>query len=303
MSPASPRKLTGFFLIGTAALLSLVWGSAFTMTRVAVRDIAPIWLVAMRCSIGSILLISWMHYCGHRFPALKDKRWLWYSWLGFVGMVLPFYLFSKGQIKIDSGLAAILAGTMPLITIILAHFFVNERMTPRKMLGFLIGFLGIVTLFLPKDLSLSLISDWRSQALMVGGAFCYAATTILAKRAPPTPPSVGAAMMVCCASLVAIICALISGVPDAAPHGLTLLMALGLGLGSTGIATIVYLWVLEQSGPSLLAKINYFPPLVSVALGTWLLGEEFTWRLAAAFVMILIGLLVARSGPKLPARL
>jgi len=187
MSNASPAPFKPLALIGLACILSLVWGSAFTMTKVAVRDIDPIWLVAMRCSIGSILLVSWMFYRGRRFPKLTDKRWLWYCLLGFVGMVLPFWLFSTGQQVIDSGLAAILAGTMPLITIVLAHFFVaGEPLSTRKALGFFIGFIGIITLFLPEDFSLALVADWQSQALMIAAAFCYAATTIIAKRAPET---------------------------------------------------------------------------------------------------------------------
>lgn len=300
---ATPAPFKPLPLIGLAILLSFVWGSAFTMTKVAVRDIDPIWLVAMRCSVGSVFLISWMFYRGRRFPPLTDKRWLWYCLLGFVGMVLPFWLFSTGQQVIDSGLAAILAGTMPLITIVLAHFFVaGEPLSTRKAIGFFIGFIGIITLFLPEDFSLALVADWQSQALMIAAAFCYAATTIIAKRAPETPASVGAAMMVICASTMAIGLGFVSGTVQAAPSGLSLLMALGLGMGSTGVATILYLLVIARNGPSVLAKINYFPPLVSVLLGIWLLSEPFSWRIFAAFVIILIGVLIARSGTSPPPK-
>lgn len=297
-SPPKNRPITGMLLIGTAFFLALVWGSAFTMTRVAVREISPMWLVALRCTIGSVFLVSWMFYRGRRFPKLTDIRWRWYLLMGFVGMVLPFWLFSTGQQYIDSGLAAILAATMPLFTIILAHFFANEPLSLRKALGFFIGFVGIVTLFLPEEFTLALVADWRSQAIMVMGAFCYASTTIIAKRAPETPASVGAAMMVICASIMAIGLAFSSGLPARAPSGLSWLMGLGLGVGSTGVATIIYLTVVKRNGPSVLAKINYFPPLVSVALGIWLLKEPFSWRLIAAFVIILIGVLIARSDRK-----
>ncbi len=252
------------------------------------------WLVALRCLLAAALLSSWALYRGQRFPPLRDKRWIWYALLGFVGMVAPFYLFSRGQMIIDSGLAGITAGTMPLMTIVLAHFFAGERLNTQKLIGFIVGFFGLVILFLPDDLSLSLIADWKSQGLLVGGAFFYALTTIIAKRAPDTPPAIGAAMMVISAAIMALGAAIVTG---PAP-GLTLqsfAMICGLGAGSTGIATILYLYVVQKTGPSMLAKINYFPPVVSVSAGVILLGEDFSPRIVLAFAVIVTGLLIAHS--------
>ena len=244
--------------------------------------------------LGAALVTCWALFRGHRFPRLSDKRWLWYAALGFIGMVAPFYLFSRGQKVIDSGLAGITAGTMPLITIVLAHFFANERLNSQKFIGFMVGFFGLIILFLPDEISLTLISDWRSQGLLVGGAFCYALTTIVAKRAPDTSPAIGAAMMVTCAALMALIAALFSGpMPSLTLHSFA--MVCGLGAGSTGIATILYLFVVQKTGPSMLAKINYFPPVVSVSAGVLLLGEDFSPRIAVAFAVIVAGLLIARS--------
>lgn len=287
-------------LLGIAFILITIWGLAYPMVSVGVQYMSPIWLVASRCLLGAFLVSLWALYRGHKFPRLTDRRWLWYLVLGNTGMVLPFWLLSKGQITVDSGLAAIIAGTMPLLTIILSHFFANEPLTPRKMIGFAIGFLGTIILFLPEDLSLTLVADWRAQLLIVAAAVCYAVTTILAKRAPDTPASLGGAMMLICAGLIASIIALSSGIPEGSPAPVGMAMVIGLGIGSTGIATILYLYVIAQTGPSTLAKINYFPPVVSVLAGVFLLNEEFTWKIVAAFVMILIGVLVARSEHQKP---
>jgi len=116
-------------------------------------------VVAYRLLIGAVILIAYVKLKGETFPKLTDSRWLWYFGLGLTGMVIPFFLISTGQLKVDSGLSAIIVGAMPLITIVLAHFFTDERLTPIKTLGFFIGFLGIVVLFLPDNLSLDLVDE------------------------------------------------------------------------------------------------------------------------------------------------
>lgn len=284
-------------LLLIAVMLILIWGTAFTMTSVGVRTITPIWLVTGRCILGAVLVTAWAYSRGHRLPPLTDTRWVWYFVLGLIGMVAPFYLFSRGQIVIDSGMSAIIAGTMPLMTIIMAHFFVGEYLNARKIAGFIIGFIGLIILFLPDDFSLALIPNWKHQLFPLGGAFCYALTTIIAKRAPQTPAGLSAAMMVISATIMAVIGAIISGAPVPTLTALSAAMVVGLGTGATGIAAILYLFVIQKNGPSTIAKINYFPPVVSVVAGVVLLGEPFSWRIVAAFAIILAGLLVARSKP------
>jgi len=127
-----------------AIILVVVWGSAFTLITIGIKYVSPAWLVAYRLLLGTVILVTYMFVRGGRFPALSDKRWLWYSVLGITGMSLPFFLVSTGQLVVPSGLSAILIGAMPIITIILAHFFTEERLTVRKLIGFLVGFMGII---------------------------------------------------------------------------------------------------------------------------------------------------------------
>jgi len=282
--------------ITLSLVLILIWGSAYTMVGVGVDYITPIWLVTYRLLLGAILVTAYVYFKGYKLPKLSNVRWRWYFILGMIGSVVPFFLLSTGQLKVDSGITAIIVGVMPLMTIVLAHFFANEPLNIQKLLGFIIGFLGIVVLFLPDNMSLALISDWTSQLLIVLGAFCYAVTTIVAKRAPETPSSVAAAMMLICATPVAIAAGVAEGIPTQAPPMIGIWMAIGLGVGSTAIATILYLYIIQETGPSAIAKINYFTPLASVVFGIWLLGEEFSWRMVISFITIVVGVMVARIG-------
>ena len=105
-----------------AFLMVVIWGSAFTLVSIGVLYISPLWLVTYRLIIGAILIIIYVLFKGLRLPNIKDVRWVWYFAMGLIGMVIPFFLLSTGQVVIDSGLTAIMVGTMPLMTIVLAHF-------------------------------------------------------------------------------------------------------------------------------------------------------------------------------------
>jgi len=193
-------------------------------------------------------------------------------------------------------LTAILVGVMTLITIVLAHFFVKgENLTARKTLGFFIGFAGIVYLFLPVPFKWEMIQDWQSQGLILLTALCYASLTIIAKRAPEIAPSLGAAIMVISAAIVSVIYAFGTGLPQTMPPRSALIALLFLALGATAIAQILYLRLIQISGPSFVSKLAYLIPVASIIAGIVYLDEVFSWRLVGAMLVIFIGLLIAKS--------
>ncbi len=297
MQVAPNDSLKQSHLLGIAIILVLIWGSAYTIVDVGVRYMTPIWLVAYRLIIGAVLVTAYVLVSGEKLPKLSDRRWLWYFSLGMSGSVIPFFLLTTGQVHVDSGLTSIIVGAMPLMTIVLAHFFTQEKLNWQKSLGFIIGFCGIIVLFLPDDLSLQLVKNWKSQLMIVGGAGCYAVTTVAAKRAPQTQSSVGAAMMLICAACVGFIWACLTEPADLTTPLPGLLSAIALGVGSTALATILYLYVIQKTGPSMVARINYFVPATSVIFGVWLLDEPFTGRTAFAFIVIGLGVMISRIKP------
>ncbi len=282
-----------------AFLMVVIWGSAFTLVSIGVLYISPLWLVTYRLIIGAILIIIYVLFKGLRLPNIKDVRWVWYFAMGLIGMVIPFFLLSTGQVVIDSGLTAIMVGTMPLMTIVLAHFFANEKLSLTKIIGFIFGFIGIVILFLPSDLSIQLTENWFSQLIIVIAAFCYAVTTIIAKRAPDTPATIGACMMLICAAIACLFIALLTtGFPKSIPPLPGIFTAFGLGIGSTAFASILLLYIIDQTGPSTVAKINYFVPLASVIFGVIILNEILNIKIFIAFIIILIGMLISQINEK-----
>ncbi|HFB55546.1 MAG TPA: hypothetical protein ENJ46_06435, partial [Hellea balneolensis] len=182
----------------------------------------------------------------------------------------------------------------------LAHFFVrSEPLTPIKLLGFVVGFCGVVLLFLPKQLGWGLVENWQAQALIIIAAFGYAATSILGKRAPEQPASVGAALMLIGGAVSALISAFIFA-PDSIPHSWpplpALLALIGLIIGATFLGNFLYLRLLQLSGPSLIAKINYIVPFIALLSGWMFLHETIGLRTLISLAIIIIGLMIARRG-------
>lgn len=297
---SEPSKVTPAIL-AISLFLIVIWGSAFTLVGYAVDYVPPLWLVIYRLLIGGALVVAWTYLSGNRLPSLRDPRWLWYLAMGISGSILPFFLLAKGQVYVDSGLTAIIVGAAPLITIILAHFLTTEKLTRIKLFGFVIGFFGVILLFLPDDFSLELVEDWRAQLLILIAGTSYATTTVLAKMAPKTPSSVGGSMMLLGAMVTGLIIGLITGLPETLPPVNARWALLALGVGSTGIAQILFLYVIEKTGPTYMANVNYFIPVSSVIFGVWLLDEPFTLRMVLGLIIIAIGVIISRLRRK-PAK-
>lgn len=282
----------------------LIWSTGYTLMYYAVYQGGfPAELVpAARTTLPAIAITIFIYARGLKLPPLRDTRWFWYGLMGFLGMTAPFFFQAKGHAYgVESGMASILTnGVTPLITIILAHFFVrSEPLSWRKSIGFIIGFIGVIFLFLPEKLSPSLITDWQGQSFILIVAFCYAIGAIVAKRAPQTNASVGAAIMLITAAVTALLLAAPSGIPAQKISGGVLLALFTLSVFSTGLSDILYLKVIELSGPSTIAKINYVVPVFALSFGLIFLGEGFSWRSVAAMMIIITGLLIARVGEKL----
>lgn len=280
----------------------LLWGTEYTLVgTIDAQIVSEAWQVVIRMVFAALLMVAFVYMRGNKLPRLSDKSWLAYGTMGFIGMTIPFYLIARGYNEgVDSGLISILIGVTPLFTVILAHFFVkSEPLTKLKSLGFFIGFIGVCVLFLPNELSWTLVDNWQAQALIVLAAFGYAATSILGKRAPDQPASVGAALMLIGGAFSALLGAFMlagSEIPQAMPPAKIIGALAALTIGATFFGNLLYLRLLQISGPSLIAKINYIVPIVAIISGMVFLEEGLKTRYIIALIIILAGLAIAREG-------
>jgi drug/metabolite transporter (DMT)-like permease len=184
-----------------ALLLTLVvlWGSAFALVHVALESFHPMAITAGRLAVGAAVLLAFAWLTGRALPR-RAATWRLVSAIAVLGNALPFFLISWGQQRIPSGLAGILMAVMPLAVLVLAHFLVpGERLTGRRLGGFLLGFAGVAVLTGPEALAALAGGPGGlvSRLAVLCGALCYAVSTILARRgAPEDAVTVSAGVMI-----------------------------------------------------------------------------------------------------------
>jgi drug/metabolite transporter (DMT)-like permease len=279
-------------------LLTLVgmWGSSFFFIEIAIRSITPLTLVAIRIVLGALLLFGAMRVL--RLPTPRDARtWRYFVVLALLGYCLPFLLITWGQQSVDSGLAGILVGFMPLATLLLAHRFIaGERITTAKLAGFVLGFAGLGVLLGPEAMR-----QWRGtgtellgQLACLGGALCYAGNSIVTKRMPPTHALVAAAWTTTLAAAIMLAAALLFDDPFSLRPDLPgVATCIWLGIGPTAIATLVYFRLIARAGPTFMSLVNYMSPVVAVGLGALVLNEAVRPSMVAGLVLILGGIALA----------
>ena len=133
-------------------LLAGLWGSSFLFMKLAVQSMPVFTVVLGRIGLAALLLTIYVYLSGESLPT-DWRSWRQLTLLGFLRAALPISLFVWAGTKIDSSVSGILNSTTPLFTIIVAHLFTtDERLTGRKLLGVLIGIVGVVLLIGPNAL-------------------------------------------------------------------------------------------------------------------------------------------------------
>ena len=279
---------------GAFWLLGLVWGSSFLWIKIAVEHMGPMTVGALRQFIGLLGLAVVVAIRKQPFP--RDPRTLLaYVVLGVLQSAIPFALIPWGETKIDSGLAAILNGTMPLFTILIAHFWLHdEKVTPARLGGLVVGFAGVVVLggrdLTPGGLHGTL---WGQLAILVATLSYAAATTFSRRYLRGEPPLVQATMVVLVgdALLWSAIVAVERPVHlPAAPIAWVAVAWLGL-LGSC-LAYLLYFYLLRAWGATRVSLVTYVFPIIGLVLGITFLGERVDWQLALGSLLVVAGILV-----------
>ncbi len=262
-------------------------------TSIAVHALPPTTVVAARLVIAAIVLGAALTFGAQRLPN-SVVHWRFFVISAIVGNMLPFWLISWGQQYISSGLAGILMAVMPLSTLVLAHLFLeDERLTGFRLLGFMIGFSGIVVLVGPHVLLeiQGIGSMLLAELAVLGGALCYAANAIIARRRPPTAPLEAASGVAIAGSLLMVPIAVAADQPWqlslTAPAAVAVAF---LGVVATGIATVVYFKLISVAGPSFLSLINYLIPIWAVIVGMVALNEQPGWSALLALALVLSGI-------------
>lgn len=283
------------FLIHVVLLLALavIWSSSFTAIKIAVHEVPPLTLVAIRLAIAGVFLYVILRLKGLSLPPIG---WQWgpLFLLGLTSNTIPFFLISWGEIGVDSGVAAILMAVMPLVTVGLAHFFTeSDKMTPIKLAGLLIGFSGIVILVGPDALS-RLGGQVIYELSVAGGAIFYAISAVLTRRLPSggDPFQRGTAVTLCAIVQMVPLSLFLDKPWILSPSLSSVYAAIYLGVFPTAIAVLIYFRLIQERGTTFFAGINYIIPCLGVLWGVLFLDEIVSLQALSALVIILSGVFV-----------
>jgi drug/metabolite transporter (DMT)-like permease len=289
--------------------LTVMWGSAFALTKAAVVAVDPSQVVLGRLAIGAlVLVVAWAVTRRTQWPR-GTRLWIFFILIAVIGNVVPFSLISWGQQYIDSGLAGLLMAVMPLFTLVLAHFTVpGERLSPTRVMGFAVGLTGVVILLGP---DIDNLDQNGSRFLLATlavllAALCYAVSAILSRLRPRSDVvSSAMATTVIGASVMLFVVRPATPAPELVAATPTAMAAIVLlGVFSTALAAVVYFRLIERAGPAFVSQLNYLIPVWAVLLGAALFDERPTMSDYLAMAVILTGIALSQRGSpgQAPAR-
>jgi len=287
-------------------LLCCIWGSTWLFIKLGLNDLPPLTFAGIRFVIAALILFSLIG--ARRVPLPRTRRDLMLLALtGVLSFSLNYGLVFWGEQYISSGLAALLQSMLPAFGLIIAHYYLpRERITLPRMLGVLLGVLGVGVIFSNQLQVSGPRALWGSAALVVS-AFCAAYANVLVKTyGLNLQPSVLAAGQM----VFGLIPLLLIGIPlEGNPlkfhwTPIAFVSLLYLAIVGTVIAFLAYYWLMRNMDVTKTMLIALVTPVVAVVLGMLILKEELHWRtlVGGAMIMSGIGLIVVRKSRKANAK-
>jgi drug/metabolite transporter (DMT)-like permease len=284
--------------VATYVLLCFIWGSTWMVIKVGYGGLGPLTVAGWRFAVAGLIMSALMPVLSARWPQGRVE-WLLVSWVGLVLFAADYGLIYWSEQFIDSSLTAILFATLPLATIAFAHVYIpGDRITPRKLAGTLLAFVGVAALFGDR---LRIDASHGGPMLgVIAATVCAAAAGVASKRHGGSlhPAALnGPAMLIGAAGLMVAAFAL--GERPRLPSALETWLAIGyLAIAGSVVSFLGYFSLLKRWSVTSLSFIAVFTPPIALGLGFVFLGERPTAWTAVGSVLILVGVTLALSTPK-----
>lgn len=279
-----------------AALISLalIWGASFLFIKLAVRDMSPEMMLLVRSASGFITLAVIVAAMGRPlFGAGWRTRLYSFAFMAITNAVIPWVAIGWGEERISSGLASILNATTTLWTAVLIYWVVpSERPSPLNYAGVLIGFVGVILLVYPDLAAHGVTGSFFGAMAVVLAAISYAVNALYQRRKMRD-------VSIFEVSLGQLAASVLFAIPLAAPtlphmhlQPISLAAVLALGAGGTGIAYLLYYYVMNTLGAVRAAGVTLLVPITAVFWGVVLLGESLSVSIVAGMLVILAGVVL-----------
>lgn len=271
--------------------MGVIWGVPYLLIKVADEGVAVPVLVLARVAVGALVLLP-AAVRRRQFAGLRG-HWRWLVLFACVEIILPWATLSDAERHLTSSMSGLLIAAVPIIGLVLARLTGGpERLTLTRWFGLLAGLAGVGLLAGPGALGGGAWPVTEAMLTAVG----YATGPLIAARKLAGLPGLG--VNAACLSLAAIVYAPAAALtwPAAVPPVRVLAALAALGIVCTALAFVLFFMLIAETGPARATVITYVNPAVAVALGVAVLGEPLTPGIAAAFVLILGGSVLATRG-------
>tara|TARA_R110002051_G_scaffold264959_3_gene324900 strand:- start:6564 stop:7469 length:906 start_codon:yes stop_codon:yes gene_type:complete len=274
--------------------LGLIWGGTFMVVSIALQGYGPLTVASARTTLGAVALLALMRGLKRPMPVFDARMIKYLIVIGVLNTALPFAMLSWGQQYVPSAFAGISMAALPLFVLPLAHFFTDEKLSTRNLLGVILGFSGAVVLIGPSVLKIGTGLEPLGQIACVAASLSYAVSSIMTRRCPPIDAITMAALLLVVGAVTLVPAMLIfEGVPQITDTQSTVAIVF-LGFVPTALAALLRVTTIRSAGAVFMTLVNYQVPVWAMIFGAFVLSEVLPLRFFAALALIMIGLLISQ---------
>lgn len=267
--------------------MGFIWGIPYLLIKVAIRDFEPGTLVFARTAPATVLLLplalrqaSW---------ASVVRSWRWVLLYTAVEVAVPWLLLATAEQRVTSAFAGLLVAAVPLVgALIVLIVGGDDRFTPRRVVGVLIGLAGVAALV---GLDIHADNVWAVLEI-VTVAVCYATGPFIVTRRLADVSSLDVVTVSVAATTIVYAPYALTNLPDHV-SGRSLASVGVLSVVCTAVAFLVFFRLIAEVGPTRATVITYLNPAVAVVLGIAFLGEPFTAGIGIGLPVVLLGSFLA----------
>ncbi len=267
----------------------IAWGTSFLWIKFALREIGPMTMVSWRLIFG--VAITWAVIRWKKFDIVWSGKNFWLpAALGVSSVAVPISLIGFAETRIDSGLAGVLNATMPLWTMVMAHFALHdESITVPKLAGLMVALGGIFVLMNPE---LGKERDVLGQLAMIGATLLYGISTVTQRKyLRGVHPFQTSLPLLLGGSVFIVIAASIFEAPFTIPkEPLTWIACAWMGIIGMGLATFAWFYLINKWDATRISLVTFVFPPTAVLLGIVFLGEPLHWDIVLGGSLIISGI-------------
>jgi drug/metabolite transporter (DMT)-like permease len=277
-------------------LLGLMWGTSYAFIKLGVETLPTFTLIATRLLIGFVLLVIVVAVAREPLPR-NPRVYANLLVMAIINIVIPFTLITSAERSVDSAIAAIINGAVPLVVILLAAFaFHDEPITLNRLAGLLVGYAGVIVIVYP-GLAASTGSQVSGELALVGSTISYGIGAVFARaKMRGLRPMIPAVFQVGFALVIITILAFVNERPlEVAWTPNALLAVTWLGIFGSGFAYLANFRLLGRIGATRTSILAYFLPIVGIVTGALMFGETIDSYVVVGTVMVIAGIALVNS--------